>query len=250
MRRKRNFKKEIVLLIIFCVEVIFTILGFYNSWSIEFKIAFLFADILTVFNGLLSILNKLDNEMQNEMKKEHGEIKSAIELYKDIENEEYVAYFEGNYINSQKKSGVEMWIISNCVAEPVAILKEMLKNVRKGVTYYYVIPKQGRAEKDIKNTFDVLCSKLKSNENLILKYIQDDLFDFIPTDIVDIVFYCNPASTDYLNNMKIFYSFQNNGLNMTYYKPIIPSEKEIQRYFENMESWKKREWKTLEYTKK
>ena len=254
MERKniKNWTKEICLFILFVVEVIFTFLGFGKRWSEEIKMSLLFADVLTLFNGLLSIINKWDNEhkeMQTELEKEHSEIKGAIELYKDIERQEYVTCFEGDYITTQCKQGVEIWIISNSVAEPSNVLVEMLKNLRKGVQYRYIIPKHERCDTDVQNTFKALCEKARAGDEIKLQYIQDDLFDFLPTDIVDVLFYCNPPCTDYKTNMRIFYSFQRYGMETVYYKPISPPEKDIKKYFEDMRSWKEREWQTLYYKK-
>lgn len=158
----KNWAKEICLLIMFATEVIFTFLSFRNDWPEEVRLSLLFANILTLFDGLLSIINKWDNEhkeMQIELEKEHDEIKGAIELYKDIERQEYVTCFEGDYITTQSKQGVEIWIICNSFAEPDCVIAEMLKNLKKGVQYYYIITKHGRCETDIKNTFTALCKK-------------------------------------------------------------------------------------------
>lgn len=250
--KSKKWIKEIFLLVLFAIEVAVTILGYKNNWNEEIRISLWFANILTLFNGLLSIIDKWDGEykeIQTNLGKEHSEIKGAIELYKDIERQEYVTYFEGDYITTQHKEGVEIWIVSNCVAEPPNVINEMFKNLKKGVCYYYVIPKQGRCETDIKNTFSKLCKKNRSGDTIQLKYIQDDLFDFIPTDIVDIVFYCNPTSTDYKTNMTIFYSFQSDDMETIYYKPVIPTEKDIRKHFDDMKMWKEKEWQTLSYTK-
>ena len=79
--------------------------------------------------------------------------------------------------------------------------------------------------------------------------LNSDLFDFLPTDIADILFYCNPNSTDYKTNMRIFYSFQSERMEEIYYKPITPSEKDIKKYFDDMKTWKEREWQTLHYSR-
>ena len=249
MKKTRRWIKEIGLLVLLTIEGILTFLGFSNQWSNEVIIGLIFADVLTVINGITTLLDKWDNETLHVIEKEHDEIKGAIELYKDIEKQEYVTCFEGDYITTQSKQGVEIWIISNSVAEPDCVIVEMLKNIKKGVQYYYIIPKHGRCETDIQNTFSALCQKARVKDVINLKYIQDDLFDFLPTDIADILFYCNPNSTDYKTNMRIFYSFQSERMEAIYYKPITPSEKDIKKYFEDMKTWKEREWKTLHYSR-
>ena len=84
---------------------------------------------------------------------------------------------------------------------------------------------------------------LLKKDNFI--YLQDDLFDLMPTDLVDILFYCNPMSTDYETNMAIFYSLQDDSRGDVFYLPVNLNEHEIRRFFAKMEEWKGREWKTL-----
>lgn len=247
LKKPSNWIKETCLIILLAVEIIFTFLSFAKNWNEEISLALLFADVLTLFNGFWSVVNKFDNEhhdMQNKIEKEHIEIKGAIELYKDIEELKYISCFEGNYIQSQNISGTEIWIISNCIDEPDDVLNKIFDNLLKGVQYYYVIPHDLSTENDLKNTVTRL-SKLfektrKKQQNFSIKYIQDDLFDFLPTNIVDILYYCNPKSTD--NNMKIFYSFQNDTSLGIFYKPVYLDNKTKKAFFNKMIDWKKRNW--------
>ena len=229
------------------VEGIMTFLGLSNQWSNEIIIGLIFADVLTLFNGIMSLLDKWDNETVEVIKKEHDEIKGALELYKDLERLIYVTQFEGEYIDKQKNQNAEIWIISNCIAEPDPVIKRIYSNLKKGVKYYYVIPNSMSHEKDLKNAFDKLCNMNKSsNHSLSMKYIKDDLFDFIPTDIIDILIYCNPDSTDYKTNMKVFYSFQKDYGEDPFYKPVELVPKRIHEIFEKMTVWKtNKHWNEL-----
>ena len=246
----KNWIKEIVLVIMLIIECIVTYCGFTNNWDLEVRIALIFASVLTLFNEILSVLNKFDkhvDELRAESKNEHQQIKGAIELYSNIEKLNFVVNFENNFVSTQNKAGVEMWIISNSVAEPPEIIKKIFSNLTNGVKYYYIIPKSNSCLNDIKNTAQQLKEMDKKGilkkENFV--YIQDDLFDLMPTDLVDILFYCNPMSTDYETNMTIFYSFQDNNLGDIFYKPADLKEHEIRRYFDKMEKWKDREWESL-----
>ena len=250
LKNPKNWIKEIVITVMLIIEGGVTFCGFTNNWSEEVKIALIFASVLTLFTDILTVLNKFDNrydELRKANNKEHSEIKGAIELYSNIEKLNFVVNFENDYISTQNKAGVEMWIISNSVAEPPEVIKKIFNNLSKGVKYYYIIPKNNSCLIDIENTakqlqeMDKKCILNKDN----FVYMQDDLFDFMPTDLVDILFYCNPTSTDYTSNMSIFYSLQDNNLDDIFYKPADIKEHEIRRYFEKMNEWKCREWNQL-----
>ena len=88
MKKTRRWIKEIGLLVLLTIEGILTFLGFSNQWSNEVIIGLIFADVLTVINGITTLLDKWDNETLHIIEKEHDEIKGAIELYKDIEKQE------------------------------------------------------------------------------------------------------------------------------------------------------------------
>lgn len=250
LKKPSNWIKEICLFVLLVIEVIFTFLSFFNKWNQEISMALLFADVLTLFNGFLSVVNKFDNEhhdMQNKIAKEHTEIKGAIDLYKDIEELTYVSCFEGSYVQSQKISGTEIWVISNCIDEPDEVLQQIFNNLVFGVKYYYVIPNDRTCENDLKNTVNRLSDLRKRSRKVNLaqssiRYIKDDLFDFLPTSVVDILYYCNPNSTDYNSNMKIFYSFQSDIHSGIFYKPISLDNEKRRAVFNKMLDWKKRNW--------
>lgn len=246
----KNWIKEIALVILLVIECIVTYCGFTNNWDLEVRIALIFASVLTLFNEILSILNKFDkhiDDLREESKSEHQQIKGAIELYSNIEKLDVVVNFENDFVSTQNKAGVEMWIISNSVAEPPEIVKKIYNNLINGVKYYYIIPKSNSCLNDIRNTAKQLKEMdrkgLLKKENFV--YLQDDLFDLMPTDLVDILFYCNPMSTDYETNMTTFYSLQDNNLSDIFYKPADLKEQEIRRYFDKMVEWKKREWQSI-----
>lgn len=251
----KNFRKEIILSILFLIELTITYLSFYNKWGSEISSALLFGGILILFQDLTSILSKLDTDhkqMREQEKIEHDQIKGMMELYKDIEKLEYVTYFEGNYISTQNSNQncVEIWIISNSIAEPDEVIEKIYDNLIKGIKYYYVIPNNPISVIDLKNTAKKLKEKDKKNKlnlnNFV--YIQDDLFDLMPTDLIDILFYCNPLSTDYQTNLKVFYSFQDekrDSIQENFYKPAELTERDIQEFFSKMNEWKKRNWKKL-----
>lgn len=246
LKNPKNWIKEIALAIMLIVECIVTYCGFTNNWELEIRIALVFASVLTLFNEILSVLNKFDNQY-NELRKaemtEHSEIKGAIELYKNIEGLETIANFESHYVAMQKESNTEIWIISNSIAEPEDVIKTIYNNLIKGVKYYYVIPNGETWVNDINNISEQL-RKLDKKKNLneqSFAYIQDDLFDLMPTEIVDILLYCNTQSTDYATNMRIFYAFQD-VMEDVYYKPADLTEREIHKYFEKLSEWRKRSW--------
>lgn len=251
MKNTKKWIKEIALVFLLIVEGVLTFSGFSNEWSNEIIIGLIFADVLTVFNGIMALIEKWDNETIHIIEKEHDEIKGALELYKDLERMKYITQFEGEYIDKQKKQNAEIWIVSNCVAEPDAVLKRIYGNLKKGVSYYYVIPNSESHELDLKKAFDRLCKLNKSSTAPIsIKYIKDDLFDFIPTDIVDILFYCNPSSTDYKTNMKVFYSFQKDYGEEPFYKPANLEQIRIRHFFDKMCNWKKSKcWNELNSNK-
>ena len=247
-RKPSKWIKEICLFILLAIEVALTFFSFHKNWNQEISMALLFADVLTLFNGFMSIVSKFDNEhqdMQNRLAKEHTEIKGAIELYKDIEELAFISCFEGDYVRSQTIPGAEIWIISNCIDEPDEVLRQIHRNLLAGVKYYYVIPNDRTCENDLKNTasrLSILRKKGKKNtSNISIKYIKDDLFDFLPTNVVDVVYYCNPNSSDYNSNMKIFYAFQNDIVSGLFYKPVLLDNSKQRSIFNKMLDWKNRE---------
>lgn len=253
----KKWSKTIAIFGLLLVEVFVTFLSFNNNWGSETKTALLFAGIMILYSGFSSILDKYNpevNELRKISTKEHKEIKGALALYKDIELLSSVVDYEGKCVKNKNCSGIEIWIISNTVAEPDAVIEIMYHNLIKDVKYYYVIPNNNvnRSEEDLKNTFDRIKKLNRSGKSLSIKYIKDDLFDLMPTDIADILFYCNPKATDYSDtgendNMKVFIAFQNDNYNKEiYYKPIDLTEAKKQQFFMRMKEWKEREgWNEL-----
>lgn len=254
--RKRvisKWTKEIFLGILLMCEIFFSFIGYVKKWPFEIYMSLLFADVLTLFNTLMSIVNKFDGEycdMQNKIEKEHTEIKGAIELYNDIEELTYISYFEGAYVQEHNARGAEIWIISNSVEEPENVLEEMAKNLVEGASYYYVIPNDSTEVKSLENSVSELSKIVKRSYKranpLSIKYIQDDLFDFLPTDIVSILYYCTPTKPDRNEDMMVFYSFHNEREDgKIFYKPIKDSNK-ARNFFKKMEEWKQnRKWKEM-----
>lgn len=246
----KRYLKEIVLFILFFIEAFITFLSFRDNWGESISSTLLFAGIVILYNDFQSIIDRLDSEhseMRKQSKKEHNEIKGCIELYKDIKELSYITMYENDYINTQngKDNDVEIWIISNDVAENDSIIDKMYNNILAGVKYYYIIPSDDTCVKDLKLTVKKIQSKDKKGAlTSTIKYIQDDLFDLLPSNYVDFVFYCNPYSTDYKTNMKVFYSFQKSTSGV-FYKPADLSETEIHNYFSVMNEWKTRNWVSL-----
>lgn len=251
LKKPVNWIKVISLIVLLVIETVLTFVGYGKNWNQEVMTALLVFDVITLFDTLMSIINKFDNEhkdMQKRMVEEHTKIIGAIELYKDIEELSYISCFEGTYIQSQIVSGTEIWIISNCIDEPETVLHQIYKNLVEGVTYYYVIPNDSACETDLKNTANRLSELKKKNRcnvDISIKYIQDDLFDFLPINLVDVLFYCNPNSPDYTNNMRVFYAFQNDMKSGLFYKPALLDNSQKRLMFKKMGVWKKRRWKKL-----
>ena len=252
----KNFK-YIVLVFILVIELAVTILGSSKDWwGEEINTALVFAAIMFAYISFFSYLNKDNNEhkeMRNESKKEHDEIKGIISLYKDLQLENSIFNFEGRYAEEHDGKNVEIWVISNSVDESAEIIKEIFKNLVLGVKYYYIIPKndKGRCEKDLKKAFDKIKELNKKNHRVFeIKYIKDDLFDLMPTDFVDILFYCNPNETDYFakgykDNMRVFFSLQCSKDDI-YYKPVDLDSPTKHQFFDKMDDWKNNKaWQTL-----
>ena len=268
----KKYLKTIALLAMLIIEGIITFLSLKNDWNSNISIALIFLAVLLFYNGLQSFVDKFDNEhsemvdkntkehdeikdvlnknkteTMEQLSKEHNEIKGMVELYGDIQELSYLALFETNYVETQsgKDDDVEIWIISNDVAESDPIIDKMYHNIDSGVQYFYVIPKVESCVNDLRKTVKKLRKKSKKDKGLpMLRYIQDDLFDLMPSNYIDFVFYCNPSSTDYKTNMKVFYCLQktNSGI---FYKPAKLTEPDIHRYFETMERWKEKQWNEL-----
>lgn len=261
-------KKTIIYLwIVFVIDAILTLMSFILKWDNLFSYAFLFSSIMILHSNFVSLVN-LDNpkydeirrdsknehdKMREDSKKEHDEIKGIISLYKDLQLENAIINFEGRYAEEHKGNGVEIWVISNSVDENKEIINEIYKNLVLGVQYYYIIPKNdnGRCERDLKKAFEKIKNlNRKSHRNFEIKYIKDDLFDFMPTDFVDILFYCNPNETDYFangykDNMRVFYSLQCSKDDI-YYKPVDLDLPTKHQFFDKMEDWKNHKaWQTL-----
>lgn len=252
----KGYMKPAILLGLFIIELSVTCFSYYDKWGDEIKSPLVFAGIMMLYIGLKSIVDEFDpryKEMREASKKEHDEIKGILSLYKDLQLEDTVINFEGEYAKEHDSKNVEIWIISNSVAENEKIIQEIFNNLTLGVKYYYIIPNNSisRSEEDLKNTFERIKELNKnSTKCLSIKYIKDDLFDLMPTEIVDILFYCNPYSTDYYgdgcsDNMKVYYSLQCAQEDI-YYKPVNLNEKQKEQFFIRMKKWKKeRKWLEL-----
>ena len=248
----KKWSKTIAIFSLLLVEAFVTFLSFNQNWDDKTSAALLFAGIMILYSGFSSILDKYNpevTELKESSTKEHKEIKGALALYKDIELLSSVVDYEGRYVKNKNCLGIEIWIISNTVAEPDSVIEIMYRNLIKDVKYYYVIPNNNvnRSEEDLKNTFDRIKKLNRSGKLFSIKYIKDDLFDLMPTDIADILFYCNPTATDYSDNMRVFIAFQNDNYDKEiYYRPIDLTEAKKQQFFMRMNEWKEREgWNEL-----
>ncbi len=249
----RKHIKTIISFIIFIIETFVTVLSLKNDWDSiipNISSALLFSTILILYKSLQSILDKFDSEhidMMTHITQEHNEIKGLIDLNKDVVELSTLALYEANYVYTQsgKDEDVEIWIISNDVAECDQIIDKMYHNIELGVDYYYVIPKDALCVNDLKKTVKKLRKKSKKDKDkTMLRYIQDDIFDMLPSNYIDFVFYCNPSSTDYDSNMKAFYCLQKTSSGV-FYKPAELSDHDIHGYLETMKQWKKKQWNEL-----
>ena len=261
--KTKKLRKEWASLAWLAVQVVVTVLGFIQNWDLVYLIGLMVANILLLFYVLNSVSAKFETEtiegnisdkleiecakLRVASEEEHNEIKGIIDLWKDVKGEEHIAHFEGNFFRTHEND-IEIWVISNTVREPPCIIEGIYKNLRHGTSYYYIIPSgtgEGSCEADLMHSMENLRLQGPEANEMYIEYVHDDLFDLMPTDVVDIVFYCNPCSTDYKDKMHIYYCFQDYK-DSKYYKPAKLSETEIKNYSTMMTKWKnEKKWERL-----